>query len=161
MNWDHEPTTGAEAIARIRATARRLREQHKPKPTPPAPAKQFAMPKPPPWPIVAEDAILRIVSERRNIPIAVLMSRTQEKLICDARHVVMYLANDVAKRSFPQIGRQLGRDHTTIMHGVQKVRRMLRDDPRLSDEIHELEKQFHQIWDTRWDRWWGNGVRAR
>jgi chromosomal replication initiator protein len=38
--------------------------------------------------------------------------------------------------SFPEIGRLLGdRDHTTILHGVRKIERLIQFDDRLSDDV--------------------------
>ncbi len=40
-----------------------------------------------------------------------------------ARQVAMFLAKDLTKLSYPQIGRKFGwRDHTTVIHGVNKVK---------------------------------------
>ena len=53
------------------------------------------------------------ISHRRAIP----MVRT--------RHIYFALARELTTKSFPQIGNRCGdRDHTTVMHGVEKVARM-------------------------------------
>ncbi|MCA9630062.1 MAG: hypothetical protein KC766_20465 [Myxococcales bacterium] len=33
-----------------------------------------------------------------------------------SRHLVCYLARELTGMSYPELGRQLGRDHTTVMH---------------------------------------------
>jgi hypothetical protein len=49
--------------------------------------------------------------------------------LCLVRHAVMYLAYEmIQSASLPQIGRALGnKDHTTILHGVRRVRQRLED----------------------------------
>ena len=46
------------------------------------------------------------------------------------RHVAMYLAKALTLKSYPTIGVAFGdRDHTTIIYGVKKIRRLsMRDD---------------------------------
>jgi chromosomal replication initiator protein len=62
--------------------------------------------------------------------------RTQD--IVYARHIAMYLARELTEASLPQIGDRFGgRHHTTVIHGVDKIERQLKDghDPQLQDLI--------------------------
>ena len=62
--------------------------------------------------------------------------RTQD--VAYARHIAMYLARDLTEASLPQIGARFGgRHHTTVIHGVDKVERQLKDghDPQLQDLV--------------------------
>jgi chromosomal replication initiator protein len=62
--------------------------------------------------------------------------RTQD--VSYARHIAMYLARDLTEASLPQIGARFGgRHHTTVIHGVDKVERQLKDghDPQLQDLV--------------------------
>ncbi len=52
------------------------------------------------------------------------------------RQVAMYLARELTPLSFPSIGRHLAyRDHTTIMHGYQKIARLIESDPAIRDAV--------------------------
>jgi hypothetical protein len=42
-----------------------------------------------------------------------------------ARHVFMYRARSETKASLPQIGRFLGMDHTSVLHGIRKIEGMI------------------------------------
>ena len=44
----------------------------------------------------------------------------RDRVFVDARHVAMWLMRD-ADRSYPEIGNELGVDHTTVMNGVKRV----------------------------------------
>jgi chromosomal replication initiator protein len=60
--------------------------------------------------------------------------RTQD--VTYARHIAMYLSRELTEASLPQIGDKFGgRHHTTVIHGVDKVERQLKDghDPQLQD----------------------------
>ncbi len=44
-------------------------------------------------------------------------------------------------RSFPEIGRRFGdRDHTTVLHAVRKVEKMLETDITLKKEVELLKR---------------------
>jgi len=62
--------------------------------------------------------------------------RTQD--VAYARHIAMYLARDLTEASLPQIGARFGgRHHTTVIHGVDKIERQLKDghDTQLQDLV--------------------------
>jgi chromosomal replication initiator protein len=62
--------------------------------------------------------------------------RTQD--VAYARHIAMYLSRNLTEASLPQIGARFGgRHHTTVIHGVDKVDRQLKDghDPQLQDLV--------------------------
>lgn len=66
----------------------------------------------------------RVVSHRRHMPDVVR-----------ARQVAHYLAVELTDRTFPEIGRALDRDPTTIHHNWRTVRNRVAADPALRDEI--------------------------
>jgi chromosomal replication initiator protein len=62
--------------------------------------------------------------------------RTQD--IAHARHVAMYLTRELTDLSLPQIGARFGgRHHTTVMNGISRIERQLKDghDPQLQDLV--------------------------
>jgi hypothetical protein len=72
--------------------------------------------------------IVRTVAAFYNISPAELVSPRREQKLVDARHVAMHLARVLTSRSLPDIGRRMGdRDHTTILHGIRKVQKVLSD----------------------------------
>lgn len=61
--------------------------------------------------------------------------RTQD--ISYARQVAMYLARELTEASLPQIGERFGgRDHTTVIYAVNKIKRQLTDDH--DRQLHDL-----------------------
>lgn len=73
------------------------------------------------------------VSEHFGIGIRDIMSRTRLFRIVYARHICFYVARKVIKISLPEIGRRMGCDHTTVLHGVRKIEAQLSDLTVLAD----------------------------
>lgn len=63
--------------------------------------------------------------------------RTRE--IIRPRQIAMYLARQLTRSSLPQIGRYIGgRDHTTVLHGVNKIAELAAVDPAIAGAIADL-----------------------
>lgn len=58
-----------------------------------------------------------------------VLGETRPARVVAVRQVTAYLLRKVTAWSLPQIGRDLNRDHTTILHSVRRIERMARDDP--------------------------------
>lgn len=70
--------------------------------------------------------ILNAVSLHYNIPIVEILSNRRTYEVTLVRHVVAYLLKRDTLSSYPEIGRFLGgRDHTTIMHACDRIKRMI------------------------------------
>ncbi len=55
------------------------------------------------------------------------------------RQVAMYLCKTFTRKSLPEIGRWFGnRDHTTVLHAVRKIERLLKTDAKLASDIAEI-----------------------
>jgi hypothetical protein len=63
-----------------------------------------------------------------------LEDHTRRYEVVRVRHIVMYILREYGGMSFPAIGRLIGkRDHTTVIHGVNKVKREIAEHPELLD----------------------------
>jgi hypothetical protein len=80
--------------------------------------------------------IVRAASRHSGYSAADIISHRHRADLVRVRHIVMYLAYRLTTYTFPGIGRFLdGRDHTTILHGVRKIERLIQSDERLSDDV--------------------------
>jgi len=87
-------------------------------------------------------SILESCSSYYNVPIQAITGKSRAKQIAEARHVAMYLLREDAELALKQIGLLLGhRDHSTVIHGVQKIAHALINDPRLSAQLSEIRGQ--------------------
>jgi len=92
---------------------------------------------------VSIDGILRTVAEHYGIPIRDLMGKRRTKSIVYPRQVCMYLARRLTSHSLEEIGGYFGgRDHTTVMHAFEKIRRAVEDDPDLARTLERLKTKL-------------------
>jgi len=83
--------------------------------------KQLEMPNPSRAPSLA--FLLSLVSKVTGVKQTELRSQRRDQTIVRARHIFFHAARNLTERSYPEIGRHLGgRDHTTVMHGVKKIK---------------------------------------
>ncbi len=90
-------------------------------------------------PAITLDTIAERVSSHYQVKPADLRSKKRTRVVSLARQVVMYLARQVTALSYEEIGHHLGgRDHTTVLYGVQKVEATLATNPRFAAEVSRL-----------------------
>ena len=88
------------------------------------------------------DHILHAVCACYSVTQTDVLSHRRHKSIILPRQVAMYLARVQTLRSLPEIGRRFGgRDHTTVMHAVEKIERLLAaGDERLASDIAAIKQ---------------------
>jgi chromosomal replication initiator protein len=69
-------------------------------------------------------------------------SRRQPLVLC--RQVAMYLCRELTDLSLPKIGEHFNRDHTTVLHSVEKVKRILRSDRAVFDRVNQLTQDLRK-----------------
>src|SRR5207302_1464927 len=61
------------------------------------------------------------------------------KAVAFPRQIAMYLSRQLTHASLSEVGRAFGgKDHTTVLHAVDKVQTLLQDDPKLRKTIDGL-----------------------
>lgn len=71
---------------------------------------------------VTAETIITTVAEHFGLTVAEITGRRRTTRLVYPRHVAMYVLRDQLGLSYPDIGRAMGgKDHTTIMHGVDKI----------------------------------------
>ena len=92
---------------------------------------------------LSEQKIINVVSEYYNLTPAQLTGKTRTGQIALARHIAMYLIRINIDVPLTKVGTTFGgRDHTTVMNGIQKVENMLRTDESLKAVIKNLQKSL-------------------
>lgn len=85
--------------------------------------------------------IIRVVADHFAIDLIDLMGQKRVREIVYPRQIVMYLLRYLLKHSHPQIGDELGgKDHTTIMHGVKKIERLLKSDHQVERDVANIKR---------------------
>ena len=94
---------------------------------------------------LSPEMIMQIAADYFGIAVADLVNRGRSAPIALQRQIVMYLIREETGVSFPQIGQLLGgRDHTTVMHGIDKIAGDLLKDADLSRAVNELRTRLYE-----------------
>jgi chromosomal replication initiator protein len=79
------------------------------------------------------------VAEFYGIDEESIYEKTRRREVVRPRQVIMYILREDFSVSYPTIGSKLGgRDHTTVIHSCEKVRREVIDDTELAKEISDI-----------------------
>ena len=88
---------------------------------------------------VTMDMILSAVAESTGISITEMTGDKRSRSVVQGRHIAMYLARELTDASLPKIGDRIGgRDHTTVLHAVEKVTKLLREDRDMYNRVQRL-----------------------
>lgn len=88
---------------------------------------------------VTVDLIISVVCNTTGVSHTEVVGDKRSRPIVHARHLAMYLARELTDVSLPQIGDRFGgRDHTTVLHAVDKVSKLMREDREVYDQIQQL-----------------------
>ena len=85
------------------------------------------------------DKIAKTVASHYKLSIEELKSKNNARQIAVPRQVAMYLCKRLTKHSFPEIGREFGgKHHTTVIHSVDKIGTVIKDDRNFHRVVSEL-----------------------
>ena len=89
------------------------------------------------------DQVMQLVANNYNIGVEDLKSKKRSANISVPRQIAMYICRTVLEESFPKIGIEFGgKDHTTVMHSVHKIKKEIESNPILEMEIQKIIQQI-------------------
>ncbi|HEX8983639.1 MAG TPA: chromosomal replication initiator protein DnaA [Ktedonobacterales bacterium] len=92
---------------------------------------------------VSIEDILNTVAEYYRIPVDDLKGKQRDKHIVMPRQVAMYLMRQETEASLLEIGQSLGgRDHSTVLHGCDKITREIDENTTLRKEVLAIRQQL-------------------
>ncbi|MFV0342888.1 MAG: chromosomal replication initiator protein DnaA [Anaerocolumna sp.] len=92
---------------------------------------------------ITPELIIDIIAEHFNITSHDIFSINKSRNIAYPRQVAMYLCRKLTEFSLADIGKLLGnRDHTTVLHGIDKVEKNIKNDPTMQNTIDVLTKKI-------------------
>jgi chromosomal replication initiator protein len=92
---------------------------------------------------VSIDDVLNAVAEYYRISLDDLRGKQRDKHIVVPRHVAMYLMRQETEASLLEIGQALGgRDHSTVLHGCEKISREVNENTALRKEVLAIRQQI-------------------
>ncbi len=94
--------------------------------------------------VITVDFIVEVVSEHYNLTPAEIYSKDKSRNISFPRQIVMYLCRRLTDLSVTEIGKSLGnRDHSTVLHGYDKVAGDIQSDSSLHNTVDVLIKKIN------------------
>ena len=88
--------------------------------------------------------IISMVAEHFDVTVDDLCGNKRNSKIVTPRQIAMYLCREIISTPLKSIGKCLGnRDHTTIMHGIDKIEKEINNDENLKNTIETLKKKIN------------------
>lgn len=83
--------------------------------------------------------LIKIVADFYNIDPDAICDKTRRKEVVRPRQVTMYILREDFNTSYPTIGDKLGgRDHTTVIHSCEKIKKDLVEDQLLVQQLSQI-----------------------
>jgi chromosomal replication initiator protein len=93
---------------------------------------------------ITPSQVIETVAKFYNISVAEMVSSARNKELVQPRQVAMYLIRQETDASLPEIGNLLGgRDHTTVLHGIERIKDRLETEEQLRREIMSVREQLY------------------
>ena len=101
--------------------------------------------------------VISEISKYYNLEERVLRGQQRFKEAATARQVAMYLIRRLTNLSLSEIGKEFdGRDHTTVMHSIEKVEKQMNTSPAFAETVNlSLRAPFFHISRGKFCTGWG------
>lgn len=89
--------------------------------------------------IPSAEVITEYICKYYNMEPSVLYSQSRSRDVVNARNIAMYLIRRMTSLSLVDIGKAFGgRDHSTVLHSLDKVEKQMRSDPAFAEVVKEI-----------------------
>src|SRR2546422_3394676 len=89
--------------------------------------------------VITIEQIQRKVGDFFGVKLSDLEAKNRTKAVAFPRQIAMYLARQLTHASLAEVGRAFGgKDHTTVLHAVDKIQTLLQEDPKLRKTVDGL-----------------------
>ena len=89
------------------------------------------------------DQVQQLIASSYNITVDDLKSKRRVASIALPRQIAMYICRIYLKESLPKIGIEFGgKDHTTVMHSVDKITHEINNNEKFKNEVDKLISQI-------------------
>jgi len=93
---------------------------------------------------LSPEKIVEIVARYYQVPVDQLRGKARDKQIVLPRQVAMYLMREETEAPLLRIGAALGgRDHSTVLHGCDKIEREMADSDDFRREVSSLREMLY------------------
>lgn len=86
------------------------------------------------------DKIISATTEVTGVTRIQIMSTRREREYVIARWMAMYVARETTTMSFPQIGRAMNRDHTSVIYGIKNISKRNVLNTKINRDIAKIKQ---------------------
>ncbi|MBQ4578036.1 MAG: chromosomal replication initiator protein DnaA [Clostridia bacterium] len=91
------------------------------------------------------EMVLKEVSAFYSVPADKITGKAQNKEVVLARKVASFLMRELCSMSYPEIGKVLNRDHTSVIYGVETLTKTMAKDESLRDAVSDMKKNIQSL----------------
>ena len=93
---------------------------------------------------VTIDEIIKKVAAKFGLKLSDIKSQKKNKDLILPRQIAMFLSRKLTDKSFPDIGAKIGgRDHSTIIYGNNKIKKLIKNNVKLKNMINKIEESLN------------------
>ncbi len=94
---------------------------------------------------VTADVVISVAAEYFDVTPDEIRSSNRSRPLVNARQMAMYLCRELTDLSLPKIGERFGgRDHSTVLHATNKIRRQMQERQSSFEQVRELTTRIRQ-----------------
>ena len=86
----------------------------------------------------APEYIIEKIADFYNITPEEIIGKGKTRNVAAARQMSIYLIRKLAGMTLEDIGKRIGRDHSTVLYSIRKMEEALSSDPRLADAVRDV-----------------------
>jgi len=90
-----------------------------------------------------DEELLNEIAIILGYSVEALRGKSRQRPLVTARQTAMYVFRELTDLSYPAIARLFGgRDHTTVIHAVDKIQRLMRERKQIYDQVTDLVQRL-------------------
>ena len=94
---------------------------------------------------ITPQVILQATADMFDFTVEDIKGKSRRRPLVTARQIGMYVFREVTDLSYPAIAREFGgRDHTTVMHAVDKIKALMKERRQIYDQVSELVQRIRK-----------------
>tara|TARA_R110000782_G_scaffold119867_2_gene210674 strand:- start:4624 stop:5226 length:603 start_codon:yes stop_codon:yes gene_type:complete len=87
--------------------------------------------------------ILTIIQIYSDLKYDYYFKKSRKVELVKARHLAMYFAKEYTETSLKKLGRKFNKDHSTIIHGIKRIKNGIKYEPDVSKDVKNIKKIIH------------------
>ena len=90
-----------------------------------------------------DEQLLKEIADFVGFSVEEIKGKSRQRPLVTARQTAMYVIRELTELSYPAIARLFGgRDHTTVIHAVDKTQRVIKERKEVYEQVTQLIKKF-------------------